>query len=310
MRRSGAARSFQRLARGGAAARAARLSGSSVSAETLSVESTSQTGACFDTYDRNTPVAYDPVATACNSGGGSGAFRWSLDAQASGDALVVSVRAAAVADGASGNMSVGPASGVYQAGRVDFEIFFSVDVPGGAAWEIDFDHGFLGLSALRSDGAQNVPLASSFALSSLVGAVSTPCALALSPTGLGGFGTGSFEVSAAASCPASWSGVGDALLSLPVSFTIEALSVASEAAFLLGLDDALPLAGVTADDYASWGRSHADDGYTFTLSLRATSLPEPACALLAAPLAAARHRLRCRRGASSSRNAAASTRRS
>jgi hypothetical protein len=261
---------------------------------TLSVSSLWDASACFDAAG-GTPVAYDPVAAACNAGGGNGAFRWELATQANGDTLDVSVRAAAAADSATGDLAMA-GSGVYQAGEVDFELGFSVDVPDGAAWEIDFEHAFLGLSALRGDPGQNVPGASSFAQSSIVGTVSAPCAFPISPQGLGGFGTGSFEISGGASCSAWWSGVGDAVLVLPVRFLLEARSLASEAAFLLGLDDVLPGAGVTADDHASWGRSPTGDGYTATFTLRVTSLPEPACALLlAGPLAGAAARARRRR---------------
>ncbi len=169
----------------------------------------------------------------------------------------------------------------YTRGEIRFSIPVTIDVPGGWTWSLDIDQSILGLLAIKNDasgtgdaGITNVSFSAN----------GNPFNLTVSNGGtLASGSTTSRQFSG--SRTDTLNGVGDALLTLVFAINIDAWSACGgflcggdgdEAGVLLGYDMVVGdsfLSGTTVDDYSTWGRNKANDGYFIGLSL--TAIPEP-----------------------------------
>ena len=220
--------------------------------------------------DQSSPTPYDPGHVNCNETLVSDLNVFGVSSAVSGSgtsAVLFEVDAAVVVD-------ANPGSWEYQAGKAAYALTLSVTGTGGAAWDLTVDKHMQGLVVTVDDGA-------GFADSSISGVTA---ALNLGPSL--SFGTMVSRSSASTgSLPFSESrngdviqGVGDTVLTGNLEITLDAYSEcgglfclgwADEGAVLFGIDNVSQSSFVTADEYSTWGRAVAPDGYqaNFTLAL-------------------------------------------
>lgn len=179
----------------------------------------------------------------------------------------------------------------YTRGEIRFSIPVTIDVPSGWTWSLDIDQSILGLLAIKNDGAGS---GDAGITNVSFNANGNPFNLAVSNGGtLASSSTATRQFSG--SRTDTLNGVGDALLTLAFAIDIDAWSACGgfgclgdgdEAGVLLGYDMVIGdsfLSSTTVDDYSTWSRNPANDGYFIGLSL--TAIPEPGTlALLGAGL--------------------------
>jgi len=202
------------------------------------------------------------------------------------------IDAAVAAD--DGGIDIGQGDDRWISRTTAYNITVTVDVDSPAdLWSIDLTQGALGLYALRGDGAatavgtQNAGAARASGIS--VSVNGNPFNITLSQGSLSGnpSNTASLtqQFSGSRADLGVLSGMGDAVFGVSVSFNLQALSRdgctsflcssasgGEEAAVLFGLGGVIDQA---VDDYATWGRAQAPDGYTSTWTLNVTAIPEP-----------------------------------
>jgi cysteine-rich repeat protein len=218
--------------------------------------------------DQGSPVPYDRSHADCLEGGlfDVNAFGVSASASGSGTASVTFSIDAGVA------VDANPGSTEYEAGLVSYDIALQITGTGGADWSLTIDQSMQGLLATVSDGDG----------SANAGATPITAALDIGPSL--SFGTTVFRsAGGTGSQPFSASrlgdviqGSGDTTLSGTIEITLDAFSDcggllclgnSDEGAVLFGFDDTSQSIYVSADEYSTWGRPVAPDGYTVTFAL-------------------------------------------
>ena len=250
-------------------------------AQTLTL-STTNNSLCFwsDTdNDQSNPVAYDPTDLDCaevtglndlnifrvesaTSGNGTNVVSFDIDAGIAVDA--------------------NPYSSEYQAGIILFAYTLTISGTNGTSWDLTVDQEMQGLLATDEDGSGSAN-ASSSAVTSTLNVDTPPLSQPLS------FGSlVARSATSLGSTPFSASrggdliqGVGDTILTGTIEITLDAFSDwggffggALDGAVLFGIDDVSQSGFVTVDEYATWGRTVAPDGYQANFSL---ALSGPFC---------------------------------
>ena len=198
-----------------------------------------------------------------------------------------------------GGADVGQGGDRWVRAALDFDITLTVDVDDiGAEWNIDLSQSVLGLFALRGDGtasAVGTQDNGSADISTILTVVdgssynfsATPGSFSNNPSGNG---SASQQFSGTRNDNTILAGVGDAVFNVSVAFDLDAFSNdgcsgficssasgGEEAALLFGQQSVIDQ-GV--DEYSTWGRSIAPDGYNSTWTLNVTLVPEPTTGLL------------------------------
>lgn len=222
--------------------------------------------------DQSSPVAYDPASLDC------------VETTGLNDLNVFSVASATSGNGTSTvvfdidagiAVDANPFSSEYQAGRIVYSLTLSISGTEGAAWDLSVDQQMQGLLATDDDGA-GLANASSSAVASALNlgpALSFGSLVARSSST---FGSTPFSASRSGDLV---QGVGDTILTGSVEITLDAFSEwgglfggALDGAVLFGIDDVSQSGFVTVDEYATWGRAVAPDGYQASFSLALTGL--------------------------------------
>lgn len=289
------------------------------SASTISVTLASDASACQNGTSDNTNES-----SVCSTNG-SATFddwgaQWSTAGGTSSNVVGVgstsrtfAIDAAVSAD--DGGVDVGQGGDRWIRANLSFNLTLTIDVDNpGQQWNVNLAQGALGLYGMRGDGT----LTAVGTQNSGVGRASSPFSVVVngSPYNLT-VAASSFSSNAANTSSASQqfsgnrtdngilSGTGDAVYNVSISFNLQALSRdgctgsicssasgGEEAAVLFGFND---VTDQGVDDYSTWGRTQAPDGYNSTWTLNVLNIPEPMTAgLLALGLAglAARGRKR------------------
>jgi cysteine-rich repeat protein len=215
-----------------------------------------------------TQVPYDRGNAACLEGGAFDVNAFEVAAAASGSgtpAVVFSVDAGVAVD-------ANPGSSEYEAGFAEYALTLQISGTLGNSWTLTVDQSFQGLLATVSDGDG----------SANAGSTGVSAALNLGPAlDFGSFsarssGSTGSQPFAATSNGVTISGTGDQTLTGTFRITLDAFSDcggflclgnADEGAVLFGADDAAESVFVSADEYATWARPVAPDGYTATFTL-------------------------------------------
>ena len=214
---------------------------------------------------------YDPGHVNCNETGASdlNVFGVSSAVAGSGTASVAfSVDAALVVD-------ANPGSTEYQAGKIAYALTLDITGTGGAAWDLTVDQAMQGLVVTYDDGAGVAN----------AGITGVTASLNLGPS-LSFGSTTSRSSGSTGSTPFSDSrngdviqGVGDMVLTGSLEITLDAYSEcgglfclgwADEGAVLFGIDDVSQSSFANADEYSTWGRAVAPDGYEAQFALTLT----------------------------------------
>lgn len=185
--------------------------------------------------------------------------------------------------------------------NISYDLTLTVDVDFEVSeWTVDLNQSVLGLYALRGDGTASAvgsqrdgsaDVASGF--NTLVDGASfsfapTPSSFSDNPSNNS---SSSQQFSGGRIDAGVLSGTGDGVYNVTISFALDAfsndgcsgficssVSGGEEAALLFGYDPSVIDQAV--DEYGTWGRSSAGDGYTSTWTLNVTTIPEPSVALL------------------------------
>jgi cysteine-rich repeat protein len=213
-------------------------------------------------------AAYDRGNAVCLEGGAFDVNAFEVAAGVSGSgtpAVVFSVDGGVAAD-------ANPGSSEYEAGFARYGLTLQVSGTLGNDWTLTVDQAFQGLLATVSDGDG----------SANAGATGVTAALSLGPSlHFGSFSARSSGSTGSAPFSASLDGVtisgtGDTTLTGSFEIVLDAFSDcggflclgnADEGAVLFGADDASESTFVSADQYSTWGRPVAPDGYTATFTL-------------------------------------------
>ncbi len=221
--------------------------------------------------DQSSPVAYDPADVDCVEAGISDLNVFRVTAATSGNgtsALALDVDAGVVVD-------ANPGSTEYQAGRIAYGLSLSVTGTGGANWDLDIGQQMQGLVATVDDGAGSANASASGVNASLNIGPSLSFGATTSRSS-GATGSQPFSVSRSGDVI---QGSGDTVLTGSLEIVLDAysecggflcLGFADEGAVLFGYDDVSQSSFVTADEYSTWARSSAGDGYTANFSLTLT----------------------------------------
>jgi hypothetical protein len=226
-----------------------------------------------------------------------------------------SIDAAVAAD--DGGADVGQGGDRWIRAALSFVLNINVDVDdAGDTWTLNLGQSALGLFALRGDGTltavgnQNDGVGRVGNSGNFVVFVNgSPVGFAVAPTSFSteasNTGSASAQFSGSRTDLGLLAGTGDASFTATISFDLQALSRdgctgficssasgGEEAAVLFGLGSVIDQA---VDEYSTWSRTQAPDGYNSTWTLNVTSVvPEPATLTLLglglAALAAARRR--------------------
>ena len=244
--------------------------------QSLTLSATNQS-LCFwsDTdNDQSNPVPYDPASLDCveNSGlNDLNVFRVASATSGNGTSAVVFDIDAGIA------VDANPFSSEYQAGRITYSYTLSISGTGGAAWDLTIDQQMQGLLATDDDGG-GLANASSSAVTSALSLGPALSFGSLVTRSSASFGSTPFSASRSGDLV---QGVGDTVLAGSVEITLDAFSEwgglfggALDGAVLFGIDDVSQSGFVTVDEYATWGRAVAPDGYQAIFSLVLTG---PVC---------------------------------
>jgi hypothetical protein len=230
-------------------------------------------------------------------------------------AAAFSIDAAVAAD--DGGADVGQGGDRWIRAALSFVLNINVDVDNaGDTWTLNLGQSALGLFALRGDGTASAVGSQNSGVGRVGGSGSfvvfvngNPVGFAVAPTSYANNpsnnGSASQQFSGSRTDLGLLSGTGDASFSATISFDLQALSRdgctgficssvsgGEEAAVLFGLGSVIDQA---VDEYSTWSRTQAPDGYNSTWTLNVTSVvPEPATLTLLglglAALAASRRR--------------------
>ena len=244
--------------------------------QSLTLSATNQS-LCFwsDTdNDQSNPVPYDPANLDCVENTGLNdlnVFRVVSATSGNGTSAVVFDIDAGIA------VDANPFSSEYQAGRITYSYTLSISGTGGAAWDLTIDQQMQGLLATDDDGG-GIANASSSAVTSALNLGPALSFGSLVTRSSASFGSTPFSASRSGDLV---QGVGDTVLAGSVEITLDAFSEwgglfggALDGAVLFGIDDVSQSGFVTVDEYATWGRAVAPDGYQANFSLALTG---PVC---------------------------------
>ncbi|MEB2344643.1 MAG: PEP-CTERM sorting domain-containing protein [Deltaproteobacteria bacterium] len=248
------------------------------------------------TCSSNGSGTYDDWGAASSSAaGGSSPNLVGIGSTSTG----LAIDAAVAAD--DGGIDVGQGGDRWIKRNVSYTIQLTVDVDSPAQlWTVDLTQAALGLYALRGDGtatAVGTQNSGAARFSNInVSVNGNPFNVTVSPGSRvanpsnNSSSTGQF--SGSRNDLSVLSGTGDAVFGVTVSFSLEALSRdgctgficssasgGEEAATLFGLQNVIDQ-GV--DDYGTWGRAIAPDGYNATWTLNVLNVPEPVTLALVA----------------------------
>ena len=238
-------------------------------AQSLALSATNQS-LCFwsDTdNDQSSPIPYDPANLGCVENTGLNdlnVFRVTSTTTGNGTGAVVFDIDAGVA------VDANPFSSEYQAGRIIYSYTLSISGTGGAPWDLTIDQQMQGLLATDDDGG-GLANASSSAVTSALSLGPALSFGSLASRSSSAFGSTPFSASRAGDLV---QGVGDTVLNGSIEITLDAFSEwgglfggAIDGAVLFGIDDVSQSGFVTVDEYATWGRAVAPDGYQASFSL-------------------------------------------
>lgn len=217
--------------------------------------------------DQSSPVAYDPAIPECVENTGLNdlnVFRVASTTSGNGTSAVVFDVDAGIA------VDANLFSSEYMAGRIAYSFTLSISGTGAAAWDLSIDQQMQGLLATDEDGS-GLANASSSAVTSALNLGPDLSFGSLVARSSASLGSTPFSVSRSGDVI---QGVGDTVLSGSIEITLDAFSDwgglfggALDGAVLFGLDDVSQSSFVTVDEYATWGRTVAPDGYQASFSL-------------------------------------------
>lgn len=290
---------------------------------TLTIIAVTNTSSCVTANADNGSDAenpYSPSNAACSEplGGSDSNFMRVSD---SGPASVV------VGAGSSGSIAFGIDAGVavdsavdgqdeYERGKIRYALGFTVNATALEQWTVDLSQNVLGLYGFAGDGAatavgsQDSGNGGISPITINVNAADRSFTAAPSSGSSNVSNTGTQSVgpfSGSRNDSAVVSGIGSSSFSVTISFDIDAFSNAGctgficssasggeDAAVLMGYDDVDDCCGgtadgISADNYATWGRAVGPDGYnsswTFNVVAVPTNTPTPTRTFTSTPTA-------------------------
>lgn len=272
----------------------------SAGAATISASLSSNNSACG-----NGESDGSNTSSTCFQNGAGTADDWGIGWNSSGGTSTNLAGVGSTATGFSINASVAADDGGsidndrWVQGAINMDITLTIDVDNEAdTWTVDLSQSALGLFAMRGDGGASAVGTQDNGVGRLlginvilngggVGFGVSPTAYQSNPSNNG---SASQQFSGNRNDLGVLSGTGDAVFSMNVDFDLEALSNdgcssficssasgGEEAAVLFGVDD---VTDQGVDNYSTWGRNLANDGYDAGFTLNVTSVPEPSTALL------------------------------